>query len=162
MDEYRTVREAVDTIVRALNTHSASEKKQEELREDFRDLWDDLQPFRDPDAFVNHVTGYIESEYDRKHPDTGEPKREKSLCGCASPTCWLKRGELPAAIQTSEQSFLQTKTTTDAVSEVLQSHTRPHVLREAVDEWDAKKHGPLRELVDLQARAKFLLAPSRN
>lgn len=159
MYEYGTkeIEDAMETILQVLNRSLIPPEEKETIREDFRRIWDDIQAFRSDVAYVSFVGEYIADEHERAtDPSEDEEPREKPLCGCPSPTCALKRGELPAPARTRQGSVAQPLTAEEAVANVIQSHRDPHVLREADREWWRETSEPISELLDVKARAVSL------
>lgn len=151
------ISDAMEEVVGVLNRRRIPQEEKEDIREDFRDIWDDIQIFRSDVAYASFVGEYIADEHQRKtNPADDQEKREKPLCGCSSPTCALKRGELPAPAKTREGSIAQPQTAEEAVANVIKSHREPFVLREADQEWWRATGEPLSDLMDVKARAVAL------
>lgn len=159
MYEYGTkdIERAMQSVLQVLNRRSIPSEETEDLREEFKAIWDDIQVFRNDAAYSAFVNEYIADEHRRyTNPREGEKRRTEPLCGCPSPTCALKRGELPAAAKTRQGSVTQHQSPEQAVTNVIQSHTEPYVLRESDREWWRKTGEPLSDLMDLRARADNL------
>lgn len=159
MYEYgtREIERAMEAVLEVLNRDIIPEEEKEPIREDFQSLWDDIQVFRSDVAYSSFVGEYIADEHRKAtEPREDEEPREKPLCGCPSPTCALKRGELPAPARTREGSVTQQLSAEEAVANVIQKHREPHVLREADREWWKATSEPISELLDVKARANAL------
>lgn len=155
--DQRDVETAIERILQILNRSYIPADEREALRESLADVWDDIQVFRSEDAYSTHVAAYVADEYDRRHnPAEGQERRELPLCGCSSPTCALKRGELPAPARVNQGSILQTRRPEQAVSHVLQRHSQPFVLQEADGDWRRTVSGPLMDLLEVRAQAEQL------
>ena len=57
--------------------------------------------------------------------------RQVPLCGCGSPTCALKRGELPAACRDRSGGLLNPRSPIERVNDWIQRHPRPHAIATA-------------------------------
>lgn len=57
------------------------------------------------------------------------------LCGCQSPTCDAKRGDLPRACRDPTNGLLDTRTPIKRVKMYLTKHSNPHALRIAHRSW---------------------------
>ena len=154
---------ALKGIVMALNRAAITEDEKEPLREGFSRLWPELQAYRGHRRYIDHVSEYITTEYEKRNPDEGESqRRETPLCGCASPSCALKRGELPAQARVRQGGLLQTQTPEQAVANEIQRHTNPYVLREADRDWRRVTSEPVAELMDLHGEASRLMEKYDN
>lgn len=154
----KDIKNALGFILKTLNRRAIPLEEREPLREDFTEIWPDLQILRSDAAYTSHVDDYIRDEYERRqNPDDDEEKREKPLCGCPSPTCPLRRGELPAAARTRHGSLIGNKTPEQAVANEIQTHQNPYVLREADRDWWETTSEPVAELLELEARAERLM-----
>lgn len=159
MYEYGTkeIEDAMKEVLQVLNHPNIPEEEKDPIRDDFNDLWDDIQVFRSDVAYTSFIGEYIADEHQRAtNPSEDEKRRKKPLCGCPSPTCALKRGELPAPARTRQGSLTQQLTAEEAVANVIQKHREPHVLREADREWWKATSEPISELLDVEARAMSL------
>lgn len=159
----RDIKNAIDVIMRALRRPGIKETAKEDLREGFAEIWDDLQPFRDAQSYQTHVSRYISEEFRRKHdPREGEEKRQQPLCGCNSPTCPLKRGELLPAAKVNPGGVIDSRSPEQAIANAIQRHPRPFVLEEATQDWHRQTGEPLAELYELKAEARKLLHIQRG
>jgi hypothetical protein len=159
MYEYgsRDIEKAMRTVLQVLNRKAIPPEETKALREEFKEIWDDIQVFRSDAAYTSFVNEYIADEHRKSNtPREGEESRSDPLCGCPSPSCALKRGELPAAARTRQGSVTQHLSPQEAVMNEIQSHREPIVLREADREWWRVTGEPLSDLMDLQARADTL------
>lgn len=157
------VTDALETILRSLRKVDANMEGREQLREDLNELWPDLQQLHGGNAYSRHLTSYIDTEYRRLHePEGDEEPREKPLCGCSSPTCPLKEGELPASATVDPNSTIGGDDLENAVAATIQSHTKPYVLEEAAEQWHTATGGVLVELYEIKADAVYLLNKQRG
>jgi len=79
--------------------------------------------------------------------------RRVPLCGCASPTCDLKRGELPAACRDRSRGLLDDRTPIARIRHFLQSHRQPYALRVAHHAWGDQYSALLVDARDLHSKA---------
>lgn len=160
----RHIEKALQSILLVLNRTTIPESEKRPLREDFQALWEDIQMFRSDAAYVQHIAQYVSAEHQRRvNPDSGDADdgndgRERPLCGCSSPTCALKRGELPAPARTREGGVVGHLSAEQAVANTIQRHRDPYVLQEADRDWWETTGEPLSQLLDLKSRAESIEA----
>lgn len=153
----KDIERSMRTVLQVMNREAIPPEETQELREEFRELWDDVQVFRSDAAYTSFINEYIADEYQRAtNPRDDQGKRTEPLCGCPSPSCALKRGELPAGARTREGSVTQHLSPQEAVMNVIQKHREPHVLREADRAFWRETGEPLSDLMELKARADQL------
>jgi hypothetical protein len=77
------------------------------------------------------------------------------LCGCSSPSCAIKKGDIPSACKDRSGGLLDDRSPDDRVKQYVQSHRQPHALRVAHQTWvEGYNH--------LLADAQELLSVARN
>lgn len=151
------IERAMRSVLQVLNRKSIPPEETKGLRADFKAIWDDIQVFRSDAAYTSFINEYIADEHRKATtPRDDEDPRSEPLCGCPSPSCALKRGELPAPARTRQGSVTQHLSPQEAVMNTIQSHTEPYVLREADKAWWRATGEPLSDLMELKARADNL------
>lgn len=157
------VTKALETILRCLRKVDGGVDDREELRQEVNELWPEIQRLHGGNAYNQHITSYIDEEHRRLHnPREDEVPREQPLCGCSSPTCPLKRGELPAKAKTRAGSSIVDTDPHAAVAETIEQHTKPYVLKEAAEAWHDETGEALMELYELKSDAEYLLNKQRG
>jgi len=81
--------------------------------------------------------------------------RRVALCGCGSPTCSLKCGELPSGCRDRSGGLLDQRSAPERIREYLGSHTQPRALRVAHQTW-------IEAYAELLADAQDLLSQARR
>lgn len=160
-------------ISRALDDPGYDRGIQREIEQELGELQRRAGRFRDTEEYVTFVEfqlGRARAIRDETaQPDDGATAdvtdadriehvdsvdwRRVPLCGCQSPTCALKRGDLPAACRDRSRGLLDDRTAAGRIRDFLQSHSSPHALRVAHRSWVDEYDGLLADTRDLLAKA---------
>lgn len=119
-------------------------------------VWAKLAKLQDPNGFINHLTAYIQEQYQRRHNHEDEPglkRRAKPLCRCNRPkhVCEAKRGVTPSKIRTQNLQYVPTADPQDLAREYVQSHPGDVVVREAMKTFRELRAEIYAELSDILA-----------
>lgn len=146
--------ELLGAVLGQLETANLSDDEDKRIRTQAVEAYKRVDEAESQDWYVSFVSSYIAEEFRKTQPDDdGDVRRDEPLCRCGSPTCWLKRGDLPPDIRDRSDGLMTTSTAQERTIQFLNAHDNPVVVREAHDEAQTQKRDGRAELIAAKSEA---------
>lgn len=134
----RTLSDLLESYRHRQSDPTIPDERQREAAERMKSVWAKLAKLQDPDGFINHLSEYIQGEYERRNlddPPKGVEKRRKPLCRCdrSRHVCEVKQGEVPSKIRTQDLTYIPKPGSRELARQYVQEHAGDVVVREAME-----------------------------
>lgn len=126
-----------------------------DVKDDLRELHRKAERYRNTDEYIAYTEAQLGHAYAIRDGDapldedavvdvtnwgaigdvTKVDWRQVPLCGCNSPTCDAKRGDLPRACRDPTDGLLDNRSPIERTKQYLTRHSNPHALRVAHRSW---------------------------
>lgn len=136
----RTLSDLLESYRHLQSDRQIPDKRKRRAAERMKDVWAKLAKLQDPDGFINHLSEYIQKQYERRHHHSDRPdltRRGKPLCRCNRPrhVCEAKEGVVPSKIRSQDLEYLETSDSRTLARQYIQEHPGDVVVREAMEDF---------------------------
>lgn len=149
------MRHDLQSVLDDVNAADVSEERRDELAEKATTAFEECFQYLLPDSYMTSLREFLRIQHELAQTQSDEEvaltadfelvaideadlePRTTPLCGCSSPTCALKDGEILPQIRDHSQGLLTSQEPHERVTTAIQSHEKPYVLQEFQDAWGA-------------------------